>query len=427
MHPIFEPYRIGQLALRNRVIKTATYEGMVHEGMPTEVLKRHHVELARGGVGMTTVAYCAVSPEGRTFANQMVMREPTIAPLRAITDAVHREGAAAMLQLGHCGGFSKNEELEGRGPLGPSFGFNAYGAFKGRPFAHAMTEADIEHTTDDFVMASRFAFGAGFDAIELHLGHGYLLSQFLSPHRNHRTDRYGGSLENRMRFPREVVRRVRAALGPNAPIFAKLNLDDGVRGGLHVEESVEVAKALENDGVSSLVLSGGLVSHSALYLLRGERPLREMVAVETNPMQKVAIGLFGPMFIPKEPFEPCFFMPMATKVRAAVSIPLVYLGGVTSLEDLRGAREAGFEMVAMGRALIREPGLIARYERGEATTSRCSPCNECITEMDRPGGVLCAHEPWQLERRADEVAKKRHLTIARPDETAEATSENAIR
>jgi len=130
---VFEPLSLGDLSLRNRIIKTATYEGMVVDGMPSKVLARHHVELARGGVGMTTVAYCAVSPEGRTFANQMVMREETVKPLRAITDAVHREGAAAMLQLGHCGGFSKNEHLGVPGPLGPSRGFNAYGALKGMP------------------------------------------------------------------------------------------------------------------------------------------------------------------------------------------------------------------------------------------------------------------------------------------------------
>jgi len=411
-HPIFEPLRLGRLRLRNRVIKTATYEGMVVGGLPSESLLRHHAELARGGVAMTTVAYCAVSPEGRTFANQMVMRDDTVAPLRAITDAVHREGAAAMLQLGHCGAFSKNEELGWRGPLGPSLGFNPYGALKGMPLARAMGEADLERTRADFVRAARCAFEAGFDAIELHLGHGYLLSQFLSPHRNRRRDAYGGSLENRLRFPLAVVRAVRAAVGAEAPVFAKTNLDDGVAGGLHVEEAVEVARALEGEGVTALVLSGGLVSHSAFYLLRGGRPLREMIEVETNPLQKVAIALFGPLLVPVAPFEPMFFLAQARRVRAAVSLPLVYLGGATSLADLARARAEGFEMVAMGRALLREPELIARYAGGEARESACRPCNRCVTEMDRPGGVVCALAPWQLERRADEVRRGLHLTVA---------------
>lgn len=410
-HPIFEPLQLGTLKLRNRVIKTATYEGMVTGGLPTEVLKRHHVELAKGGVGMTTIAYCSVSAEGRTFANQMVMREDTVAPLRAITDAVHREGAAAMLQIGHCGGFSKNEELDYRGPFGPMFGFNAYGALKGMPFSRAMTDADIQRTREDFVRAARCAFDAGFDALELHLGHGYLLSQFLSPHRNKRKDAYGGNAENRMRFPLEVLRSIREALGPDAPVFVKMNLDDGVEGGNHVEDAVVLARHLEEAGATALVLSGGLVSHSALYLLRGERPLKEMIEVETNPLQKVALGMFGPIFVPTVPFEPMFFLPFARKVRQAVRMPLVYLGGATSIDDLALARAEGFDMVAMGRALIREPDLIARYQRGEATTSKCTPCNKCITEMDRPGGVLCALEPWQLDRRAKEVESKLHLTV----------------
>ena len=263
-HPIFEPLELGRLHLRNRVIKAATYEGMIVSGLPSGALVRHHVELARGGVGMTTVAYCAVSNDGRTFSNQLVMRDDAVAPLRVLTDSVHREGAAVMLQIGHCGGFSKNEELGIRGPKGPSFGFNAYGALKAMPFARAMTEADIDRTTEDFVRATRCAFAAGFDAVEVHLGHGYLLSQFLSPHRNHRTDGYGGSLENRMRFPLRVIEEIRKELGPDAPLFAKINLDDGVRDGLHIDEAVTVARHLETAGVTAMVLSGGLVSQRAL-------------------------------------------------------------------------------------------------------------------------------------------------------------------
>lgn len=411
MRSAFEPLTLGRLSLRNRVIKTATYEGMVVNGLPSEVLLRHHQEIARGGVGMTTVAYCSVSPEGRTFENQMVMQSASVPALRALTDAVHREGAAAMLQLGHCGGFSKNAELGVRGPLGPSSTFNAYGAFKGMPRARAMNEADLSRTQGDFVRAARAAFDAGFDAIELHLGHGYLLSQFLSPHRNHRRDAYGGSLEKRMRFPLEVVRAVREALGPEAPVFVKTNLDDGVKGGLGIDDCVAVCRALEAEGVTAIVLSGGLVSHSALYLLRGERPLKEMVEVETNVLQKAAIALFGPMFVPTTPWTPLFFLELAKEVRAAVKLPLVYLGGATSLEDLSTARNEGFDLVAMGRALLREPDLLLRYQRGEATRATCTPCNACITEMDRPGGVVCAKEPSQLERRAREVKEGKHLRV----------------
>lgn len=413
MASAFEPLTLGRLQLRNRLIKTATYEGMVVDGAPSEVLARHHEELAAGGVAMTTIAYASVSPAGRTFGAQMVMRPEIVAPLRALTDRVHRAGAAAMLQLGHAGGFSKNTTLGVRGPAGPSVGFNAYGALSGMPVARAMGEDELSRTKDDFVRAARLVFEAGFDAVELHLGHGYLLSQFLSPHRNGRRDRYGGSLEGRMRYPLEVVRAVRAALGPEAPIFVKTNLDDGVKGGLEVEDCIAVCRALEAEGVTAVVLSGGLVSHSAFFLLRGDRPLRSMIEVEKSAVQKLALMLFGPLFVPVVPYAPTFFLPLARQVRAAVKLPLVYLGGATALAELETLRAEGFELIAMGRALLREPDLLLRYQRGEAQTSRCTHCNECVAEMDREGGVACREEPWQLERRAREVADKKHLTVCR--------------
>jgi 2,4-dienoyl-CoA reductase-like NADH-dependent reductase (Old Yellow Enzyme family) len=149
-----------------------------------------------------------------------------------------------------------------------------------------------------------------------------------------------------------------------------------------------------------------------MYLMRGERPLGQMIEVETNPAQKVALALFGPIFVPRIPFEPLFFLPLARRVRAAVDLPLVLLGGATSLDDLATARREGFEFIAMGRALLHDPDLPARFERGELTRSGCTPCNICITEMDRPGGVLCAQRPDQLAMRADEVRRGVHLRIA---------------
>ena len=177
---VFTPGRLGSLELRNRVIKTATYEGMCPGGIPSPALTAHHRELAAGGVGMTTVAYCAVSPDGRTFAEQMVMNAEIVPLLRQLTDAVHGEGAAVSLQLGHCGTFTKNEQLSVRRPLGPSFSVNHYGISAGLPFARAMSEREIADVVDDFGTAAGRAVEAGFDAVELHLGHGYLLSQFIS-------------------------------------------------------------------------------------------------------------------------------------------------------------------------------------------------------------------------------------------------------
>ncbi len=396
----FEPFELAGLRLSNRVIKAATFEGMSPNGFPSEALVKHHRDLAAGGVAMTTVAYCAVSPDGRTFRDQLHMRPEIVAGLRLLTDAVHSEGAAASLQLGHCGSFCNNSDLVRRRPMGPSRALNGLGALSGRPLADAMSEDDIAEVTDDFVRAAHLAREAGFDAVELHLGHGYLLSQFLSPATNRRRDAHGGDLQNRALFPLSVVERVRARLPASMPVLCKVNLRDGFDGGLEIDESIEVARWLEARGADALVLSGGFVSRDAFYLFRGESPLREMIAVEKSIPQKIALTLFGPWVIRAHPFEPMYFLPLARRVRSAVRMPLVLLGGITSRDHLKQARNEGFELVAMARALIHDPGLIARYASGTSTESGCVPCNRCVAEMDREGGVRCARVPEQLAQRA---------------------------
>jgi 2,4-dienoyl-CoA reductase-like NADH-dependent reductase (Old Yellow Enzyme family) len=389
----FEPFRLAGVTLRNRVIKAATFEGMTPGASVSDALVQFHREVARGGVAMTTVAYCAVSPDGRTFADQLYMRADQVPRLRALTDAVHREGAAASLQLGHAGGFCNNRELRRRRPFGPSRAFNRLGALGGLPLIDAMSVDDIEEVTQEFVSAARLAREAGFDAVELHLGHGYLLSQFLSPSTNRRRDAYGGSLANRARFPLALVERVRAALPPEMPVLAKVNLRDGHRGGLELDESIEVARWLEARGADALVLSGGFVSRDAFYLFRGQAPLAAMIAVEKSVRQKIALTLFGPWVIRSHPFEPMYFLPLARELRRAVRMPLVLLGGLTALAHLQTAREEGFELMAMARALINDPQLIAKYAAGSAQISGCVPCNRCVAEMEREGGVRCVRVP----------------------------------
>ena len=385
---VFSPARLRALELRNRVIKTATYEGMSPGGVPSDALIRHHRDLAAGGVGMTTVAYCAVSPNGRTFEEQMYMREEIVPKLRELTGAVHSEGAAVSIQLGHCGFFSRNTTLPGRRSMGPSFRINEYGLMSGVPFARAMTAADIAATTEEFATAATLAVRAQFDAVELHLGHGYLLSQFLCPATNRRHDQWGGSLDNRMRFPLAVLRRVREQVGPDFPILAKTNLRDGFKGGLELEESIGVAQRLEAAGVDAIVLSGGFTSKTPFYLFRGARPLKEMVEVEKNRLQKLVLRVLGSRVIKEYPFREMFFLDQARAVRRAVRVPLVLLGGILSLDNLETAMREGFDFVAMGRALIADPDLINRMRRGEATRSRCTSCNQCVAEMDR-NGVRC--------------------------------------
>jgi 2,4-dienoyl-CoA reductase-like NADH-dependent reductase (Old Yellow Enzyme family) len=382
------PGRIGSLTLRNRIIKTATNEGMAPNGMPSEALARFHGAIAQGGTALCTVAYLAVDPDGRTFGNQMYARPEVLPGLRRVTDTVHAAGAAASIQLTHCGHFSRNREIRGRGPLGPSFAINQYGLMSGVPFGYRMTESEMGATADAFARAALLAREAGFDAVELHFGHGYLLSQFLSPATNRRRDRYGGAIEGRLRFPLAVLRAVRRAVGTEFPILAKTNLSDGFRGGLQIEDAITVAQSLEHDGIDAIVLSGGFTSRTPFYLMRGDTPLQSMIEVEHNPLQRFLMRWVGPRVMRTYPFEEMFFLEQAREVRKAVKVPLVLLGGIVSADNIEHAMAEGFDFVAMGRALIADPDFVRRMERGEKVRTRCIQCNRCVAEMDR-GGVRC--------------------------------------
>jgi 2,4-dienoyl-CoA reductase-like NADH-dependent reductase (Old Yellow Enzyme family) len=381
---LFSPARLGGLALRNRVIRTACFEGMSPGGAPSDALVEHHRRIAAGGTAMTTLAYCSVSKDGRTFDNQILMDEAVEASLSRLAAAVHAEGGAVAIQLGHSGDFS-SRAATGSTPVGPSRRFNLYGL----AWARAMEEDDLTRVAGDFGRAAAIAVRAGVDAIELHAGHGYLLSQFLSGHTNRRADRYGGPLENRLRFPLEVLAAARGAVGASTPILVKMNLCDAVRGGLTVDEAVPAARAFEGGGASALVLSGGFVSaRSCLYMLRGGVPTREMARAQPGVLRKIGLNLFGRLFVARTPYEELFFLEDALRIRAAVGIPLVLLGGVASRAGMERAIASGFDFVALGRALIRDPDFTDKVRRGEIDASDCDHCNRCVAEM-AGGGVRC--------------------------------------
>jgi 2,4-dienoyl-CoA reductase-like NADH-dependent reductase (Old Yellow Enzyme family) len=386
---VFEPARLGTLTLRNRVIKAATYEGMSPGGVATSALVEHHRTLARGGVGMTTVAYCSVSDSGRTFEDQLRLTPQSCAKLRELVRGVHEDGGRVALQLSHAGYFSKVRGEGGRAPRGPSFAWNSYGLSAGVPFAPAMEVGDILATVDAFGRAATTAAEIGFDAVEIHLGHGYLLSQFLSPATNQRKDEWGGSMDNRLRLPLAVLERVRRAVGGGVAIVAKTNLADGFSGGLEIDGAVEIAQAIARSGyVDLLVPSGGFTSKSPFYLLRGGLPVAKMAAAQKDPLARLAMRWIGGAILEKYDFEEAFFLTLAKRLRAALTMPVALLGGLVSRAGLATAREAGFDFVVLGRALIADPDLVLRMQRGELERSRCNACNECVAEMDR-GGVRC--------------------------------------
>jgi 2,4-dienoyl-CoA reductase-like NADH-dependent reductase (Old Yellow Enzyme family) len=378
---VFAPAKLGPITLRNRVIKAATFEGCTPQGKVTDRLIDFHRAVGAGGAAMTTVAYLAVSPEGRTDKRCLMLRDDTMPGLRRLTDTVHEQGAAVAAQLGHAGPVA-NPKSNGAPALAPSRGFSPMGTVM-----RAVSEQDIARITTAYAEAAVRAKECGFDALELHLGHNYLLSAFLSPKLNRRKDGFGGSLENRARFPRQVVTAVRQAVGDSVAVTAKLNMADGVPGGLWLDESVQVAQMLEADGtLDALELTGGSSLANPMYLFRGEAPLREFGATLPKPLQ-LGFRFLGHRFMPSYPFEEAFFLPYARQVRAATTMPLILLGGINRLDTIQSALDEGFSFVAMARALLREPDLVNKMVAGTRDASLCVHCNKCMPTIYR--GTRC--------------------------------------
>lgn len=322
---LFTPVTIGPLTLRNRTIRSAAYESMCPGHRPSEMLLQYHRSVAAGGVGMTTVAYAAVTQSGLSFDRQLWMRPEIIPDLRRLTDAIHAEGAAAGIQLGHCGNMS-HKNICGCLPVGASGGFNLYSP----TFVRALRTSELTQLAQAYGRAINLAREAGFDSVEIHAGHGYLISQFLSPATNHRKDEYGGSLENRMRFMDMVMNEVMKAAGNDLAVFVKMNMRDGFKGGMELEESLQVAKRLEESGAHALVLSGGFVSRAPMYVMRGEMPIRSMSHYMKCWWLKYGVRLVGKWMIPAVPFQEAYFLEDALKFRKVLHMPLIYVGGLVS-------------------------------------------------------------------------------------------------
>lgn len=369
----FAPARLGPLTLRNRIIKAATFEGVMRRGAVSDELVEFHRAVARGGAGMTTVAYCAVSPGGRVNRNTLVMSPSLVEDLQRLTTAVHDEGGAIAAQIGHAG-LVADVRSNGTTTLAPSTRFSAPAMSR----VHAATPADLDQVTADFASATRVAAEAGFDAVEVHLGHNYLLSSFMSPNLNHRNDELGGSIGNRMRFPRRVVAAVREAAPDTMAVTAKFNMADGVDGGLWLEESLPMAQLLEADGhLDALQLTGGSSLLNGMYFFRGDVPMREFIAAQP-PVVGFGLRFLGRRIFPKYPFEEGFFLPFARQFRDALTMPLVLLGGINRRDTIEGAMAEGFEFVAMARALLREPDLVRRMEADPDHAGLCVHCNKCL-------------------------------------------------
>lgn len=371
---VFEPAMLGPIQLRNRTVKAATFEGRTPDSLVTDELIDYHLAPARGGVGLTTVAYLAIAPEGRTQKEVIVVNDKSAPGLQRLTDAIHETGAKIAGQLGHAGPVAN----------GRSNGVHALAASRmPSPLSMQMiksaTAADIVRVTKDYVRTARIMVDTGFDVLEIHMAHGYLLSSFLAKGQNRRKDGWGGSLDNRAKFARDVARVVREEVGDSVAVTAKIGMTEGAPRGFSMPETLEFAQMLEADGhLDALELSAGSSLLNPMYLFRGDVPLKEFAA---NMPAFVRLGLKTPMgksFFKAYPFEEAYLREKALEFRAGLTMPLIMLGGINDKATMDRAMAEGFEFVAMGRALLREPDLVNRMQAGETTKGVCIHCNQCM-------------------------------------------------
>lgn len=376
---IFTPCQIGPITLRNRTIRSAAFENMAHGNRPTKELFDYHTAVARGGIGMTTVAYASVCQSGLSFDGQLWLREEIIPELKKLTDAIHAEGAKASIQIGHCGNMTHRATC-GCKPLSPSGRFNLYSP----TFTRKMTIKDIDEIVEAFGKAVDMCRRAGFDCIEVHAGHGYLISQFISPYTNHRKDEYGGSLDNRMRFMRRVITRVMEEAKDDMAIVVKTNMYDGFRSGMQIDDCITVAKELEKLGVHALVLTAGFVSKAPMDVMRGAMPLKTLayyMDMKKFWWLKLGLHIGGRMVIPTVPYKDAYFYDTAMKFRKELKMPLIYVGGMVDKADMEKVLDSDFVAFQMARALVQDTDFVNKLQSGEVTRSACKHSNYCIGRM----------------------------------------------
>ena len=341
---LFEPFRIGKLELKNRFVRSATWDSSAdRDGAVTEESVAIYRELAKGEIGLIVAGFAYVSPLGQALARQYGAHTDDMIPgLHRLVQVVHREGAKIALQIVHAGINSIHLSRVGLTSLAVSNNKEI------SQLHREMTDAEIDGIISDFVAAAARAQKAGFDAIQLHGAHGYLMSQFLSPLFNHRSDRWGGSMENRRRFHLEVVRKVRQEIGEDFPLLIKFGIQDDKKGGLSLNEGLETARQMVAAGVEAIEVSAGVD-------IRNAAPVMKKGAPERIPFRERAAAL-----------------------KRKVIVPVILVGGIRNLETAKNIIDSGdADLVSMSRPFIREPGLITRWLRGETWPATCISCQRC--------------------------------------------------
>ena len=393
LNKCFSEAKINSLTLRNRLIKAATFEGKSPGGVPSTALVEFHERIGQGGIGMTTIAYCAAESDGRIHEDMMYMHEGIRPELERFIHAVKATGARVAGQLGHCGAFTKNKDFSGRRPLGPSKGTNALGLAHGLGRIAEMTKPQIRERTEVFGRAAGFMKSVGFDAIEIHFGHGYGISQFISPKTNKRKDEYGGSLRNRMRFALEVLAEVRKNVGDDYPLLGKISMTDGVPGGVTYDDSIEISAMMEAGGLDVIICSGGTSSMNPMLLFRGDSMVPGLIKHEKSRLMKIGIRLAAPLMFKDYPYQEMYFLENAQRIRDRVQCGVCYIGGVCTNDSIRTIMDAGFDFIQLGRSLIFDPDFPKQAQERSNYKNGCNHCNQCATLIEAPGGIYCVERP----------------------------------
>ncbi|MBN1279131.1 MAG: NADH:flavin oxidoreductase [Chlorobiaceae bacterium] len=391
---LFDSCDLGGIAMRNRILRSATHESLADaSGAPGPGHDRLYSAIARGGAGAIITGYAGVRQDGRSSLPGMLMMDDDrlVQAYRKLTGSVHRNGAPLIMQLAHCGRQTRSK-ITGMPTVAPSVMRD--GIFN-EDLPVELSESGILEIARSFADAAVRARNAGFDGVQLHMAHGYLLSQFLSGYGNRRTDRWGGSTENRFRIIREIMRRIRSLL-PHYPVLAKINGFDQRPGGMRIPESVRIAQLLEASGCTAIEVSSGTVEEG-LTIMRGPRipaeallscnfrfeslpkPLRPLLA------QAIRMALPKPKLLHGYNFE------AAAAIRKAVSIPVIAVGGLHTLDDLLAPLMNGFsDFVSMSRPFIIEPDIVRILQDGRRDASRCTMCNHCAI-MIEAAPLRCWH------------------------------------
>jgi len=354
MTGLFESIRINEMTIPNRVVRSATNDRMVKvSGHVTDEMVASYEALAAGGVGLIITGHAYVAWNGKASDKMLGAHDDDMIPgLTKLVEAVHKYNSKIILQINHAGRQTASATI-GETPVAPSAVFNPATEETPREF----TDKEIEDLIEAYTATAKRAVAAGFDGVQIHAAHGYLASQFISPYTNRREDKWGGSLENRMRFPMEIYRRFRSTLGGSYPITIKLNSEDFLDGGLSIEDSAKIANALSQEGIDAIEISGGMGES-------GSKIIREDILDEADE---------------------AYFLPNAKKFKEQIDCPLILVGGMRSPDVMESLISSGeVDMISMSRPLIREPDIVNKWKQGDLKRVDCISCNGCLKNRNEP-------------------------------------------